>query len=461
MITFMRVPRPYATAVATPLPLTTRSQRQDALREAGYNPFRIPANNVTIDLLSDSGTGALSTGQAAAAQQADESYAGATSYYRWRKAVSDLLPHAHLLPTHQGRAAERILDAALLKPGQLSVSNTHFDTTRANLQLNRVETRDLPCPEASDLDSEAPFKGNIDLDALRATFTGPDGHRVGQVLITVTNNGLGGQPVSLDNLEAAHDLARAHGVPLVLDAARFAENAWLITRRDPAYRDHAPRDVARTMLGMCDVCMISLKKDGLAHAGGLLAIHDDDLADECEALLIATEGYSTYGGLTGATLDVIAHGLREVLEPAYLADREQQLFRFAGMLGQAGADYVRPAGMHAVYLNAGRLLPHLRPSDFPGHSLVAQLYLDGGIRAAELGSLYLGEFDDRGDLVKPAPFELVRLAVPRRVYDTDHLAYVADVVAGIHANPERVTGQRIMHAPKLLRHFRIRTGPAS
>ncbi|GAA4879837.1 tryptophanase [Saccharopolyspora cebuensis] len=451
--------RPFVSAVVRPIPVTTREQRIQELDRAGHNPFNLPSDKVSIDLLSDSGTGALSTDQQAWAQRADERYAGADSFFRFQEAVRDVVPYRHILPVHQGRAAERVLFTALLGPGRISVSNTHFDTTRANVELLGAHAIDLPCPQAQDLDSEEPFKGDIDLDALKDVLTGPDGPRVGQVLITITNNGGGGQPVSMGNLEAASALAREHGVPLILDAARFAENAWLVTRRDPAYAGWSPRDVARRAFELADGCVASLKKDGLSHEGGLIALHDGKVADECEVNVIATEGFRTYGGLTGHTLETLAQGLREVLDPNYLADREREAAFLADRAHAAGVATVRPSGLHGVYLNAGRLLPHLQPWQFPGHALACALYREGGIRCSELGSLYLGELDENNALVTPAPFELVRLALPRRVYDHGHLEYVAEVLADIAKHPEQVPGYRFVSAPPLLRHFRCVTAP--
>ncbi|MGX4657362.1 tryptophanase [Micromonospora sp. SCSIO 07396] len=447
---------PYRIKVVEPIPFLDPQERRAALADAGYNPFELRADQITIDLLSDSGTGATSAAQEAAAALGDESYAGARSWFRFRDEVRDLTGYPHLLPVHQGRAGERVLFTSLLRPGQLCLSNTHFDTTRANVTLAGAEARDLPCPAAFDLDSAEPFKGDIDLDALAATLTGPERDRVGLVLITITNNGLGGQPVSMANLTAVRDLCRAHRVPFFLDAARFAENAWLVGQRESGYRDWTPRQIASHAFGLADGCVVSLKKDGLSAIGGLIGLRDDDLFARCEANLIATEGFSTYGGLAGHDLERLAQGLREVVDPAYLRARAASTDRLARLINEAGVDTVQPAGIHALYLNAGRLLPHLSPAQFPGHALGCQLYLDGGIRCAELGSLYLGGMDDRHRLVTPAPFELVRLAIPRRVYTDTHFEYVAAVLADIAKEPGRVPGYRVVSSPPLLRHFKVR-----
>jgi tryptophanase len=452
---------PYRIKVVEPIPFLSGPERRRALAEAGYNPFNLRADQITVDLLSDSGTGATSAAQEAAAAVGDESYAGARSWFRFRDEVGDLTGYPHILPVHQGRAGERILFSAMLKPGQICASNTHFDTTHANVELAGAEARDLPCPEAADLDSMHDFKGNIDLVALSDLLTGQDGDRVGLVLMTITNNGLGAQPVSMANLEATSEMCRRHGVPFFLDGARFAENAWLVSQREPRYHDWTPRDIAKRAFQLADGCVVSLKKDGLTAVGGFIGLRDDDLHAACEANLIATEGFSTYGGLAGHDLERLTQGLREVLDPAYLSARAASTARLARLINEAGVDTVQPAGIHALYLNAGRLLPHLEAAQFPGHSLGCQLFLDGGIRCAELGSLYLGAMDAQHRLLAPAPFELVRLAIPRRAYTDTHLEYVAAVLADIAKDPERVGGYRIVSAPPQLRHFKVRLEPVA
>ncbi|HVV20501.1 MAG TPA: tryptophanase [Pseudonocardiaceae bacterium] len=451
----MTLMEPYRIKVVEPIPILTRQQRAAAFARVGYNPFNLPAGEVTIDLLSDSGTGAVSAEQNAAAAVGDESYAGSRSWYRFLDVVRELTRYPHVLPVHQGRAAERILFSSVLRPGQICVSNTHFDTTRGNVERLGCQAVDLPCAEAADLDSEEPFKGNIDLAALGALLSGPDGGRVGLVLMTITNNGGGGQPVSMANLYAVATLCRRYGVPFFLDAARFAENAWLVTQREAGYGDRTPQEVATEAFQLADGCVASLKKDGLSPEGAIIGLRNSALAARCEEDLILTEGFSTYGGLAGHELDYLAAGLREVVRPDYLASRAAATAHLAQLINDAGVDIVRPPGIHALYLNAGRLLPHLPPTLFPGHALACQLYLDGGIRCAELGSLYLAKLDERFQVVAPAPFELVRLAIPRRVYTQSHLEYVAEIVAGIAKDPERVPGYRITHAPPVLRHFKV------
>lgn len=450
---------PYRIKVVEPIPVLTRAAREQALARVGYNQFDLRADEVTIDLLSDSGTGAVSAAQQAAAAMGDESYAGARSFFRFRDAVADLTGYPHIFPVHQGRAAERILFSALLTPGQISLSNTHFDTTRANVELLGCRAVDLPCPQAQDLDSLDPFKGNIDIAALEAAWTGPDAGEVGLVVMTITNNGGGGQPVAMSNLAAAARICRDRGVPFFLDAARFAENAWLVIQREPGFAEDTPQEVARAAFQLADGAVVSLKKDGISPIGGLLGLRDDELAQRCELLLIATEGFRTYGGLAGHDLDTLAQGLREVVDPRYLQARESAARHLANRVEAAGVSIIRPAGLHAIYLNAGRLLPHIPPHQFPGHALACQLYLEGGIRSAELGSLYLGQEDEDGNLVTPAPYELVRLALPRRVYTQSHLEYVADVLAGIAKHSEQVPGYRIVERSPILRHFTCRLEP--
>jgi tryptophanase len=452
----MTLMEPYRIKVVEPIPILTRQEREAALAAASYNAFSLPSAQVTIDLLSDSGTGALSAQQSAAAAANDESYAGSRSWYRFFDAVRELTGYPHILPVHQGRAAERILFSAVLRPGQLSVSNTHFDTTRGNVMRLGCEPVDLPCPEATNLDSQEPFKGNIDLVRLEALLSGPDRPRVGMVLMTITNNGGGGQPVSMANLAATSGLCRQYGVPLFLDAARFAENAWLVTQREAEYRDHTPAQVAALAFQMVDGCVASLKKDGLSAEGAVIGLRDPELATRCEEDLILTEGFSTYGGLAGRDLETLAVGLREVVQPEYLRARAAATAHLAQLINDAGVATVQPSGLHAVYLNAARLLPHLPAGRFPGHALACQLYLEGGIRCSELGSLYLGTLDEANEVVTPAPVELVRLAIPRRVYTQSHLEYVAEIVGKIAKDPERVPGYRITYAPKVLRPFKVR-----
>jgi tryptophanase len=450
---------PYRIKVVEPIPVLSREERAHALEAAGYNLFDLRADQVTIDLLSDSGTGALSAAQLGASMIGDESYAGARSFHRFRDAVERLTSYPHILPVHQGRAAERILFSTSLQPGKLTLSNTHFDTTRANVELAGAEARDIPCAEAHDLDTFHPFKGNIDLDALQRILDSSEGNRVAMVVVTITNNGGGGQPVSMENLAATSRICRERGVPLILDAARFAENAWLVTQREPGYRGWTPRAVAEAAFRLADGCVASMKKDGLVNIGGFIGLQDEELARRCELLLIATEGFSTYGGLAGRDLDMLAQGLAEVTEPDYLRSRAAMAGHLAELARAAGVAIVEPPGLHAVYLNAGRLLQHIPPHRFPGHALACALYLEGGIRSAELGSLYLGEEDEDGNPLVAAPYELVRLAIPRRVYTQSHIEYVGQVLAYVAANTGRIPGYRVTERIPLLRHFKVKLEP--
>ncbi|MEV0222850.1 tryptophanase [Streptomyces sp. NPDC050704] len=452
---------PYRIKVVEPIPLTTPQQRKAAIERVHYNLFDLRADEVTIDLLSDSGTGALSSAQLAAGMAGDESYAGSRSFYRFRDTVTELTGYSHILPAHQGRAAERILFSTLLKPGDTVLSNTHFDTTRANVELAGCQARDLPCAEARDLDSKEPFKGNIDLEALEKALADSNGSHVAAVVMTITNNGGGGQPVSMDNLRRTAEICRQHSVPMILDAARFAENAWLVTRHEAAYRNHTPRQVAEEAFRLADGCVMSAKKDGIVHIGGFIGLNDPELAQKCELLLIATEGFPTYGGLAGRDLDMMAVGLQEVTEPSYLAERADSADYLAQRVRAAGVDILEPAGLHALYLNAGRLLPHIPPHQYPGHALACRLYLEGGIRSAELGSLYLGEEDEDGNPVKSPPYELVRLALPRRVYTRSHYDHIGRTLEGIVKAADSVRGYRIVEQSPILRHFRAKLQPVT
>ncbi|WNZ14212.1 tryptophanase [Streptomyces sp. 11x1] len=452
---------PYRIKVVEPIPVTTRAQRQAALARVQYNLFDLRADEVTVDLLTDSGTGALSAAQLAAAMDGDESYAGSRSFHRFHETVRELTGYPHILPVHQGRAAERLLASTLLGPGRIFLSNTHFDTLRANVALAGGEAWDLPCPEAEDLDSAQPFKGNIDTARLKQLLDGPDGGRVAAVIMTLTNNGGGGQPVSMANLTLTSALCREHRVPLILDAARFAENAWLVTQREPGYRDHSPRQVAEEAFRLADGCTMSAKKDGIAHIGGFLGLNDGELARRCELLLIATEGFPTYGGLAGRDLDMVAQGLREVTDPEYLRARAEDTAYLADVVRSAGVDIVEPPGLHALYLNAGRLLPHIPPHQFPGQALACRLYLEGGIRSVELGSLYLGTEDETGAPLTSAPYELLRLAVPRRTYTRGHFDHIGRALARTVRDAHLVPGLRITEQPPLLRQFRAKLAPVA
>ncbi|MEV6716310.1 tryptophanase [Lentzea sp. NPDC051208] len=452
---------PYRIKVVEPLVFPTREERRRALREAGHNLFALRSDQITIDLLTDSGTSAMSAEQWASLMRGDETYAGARSFDRFRAVVAELTSYPHVIPAHQGRAAESVLFSALLEPGQITLSNTHFDTTRANVELAGCEARDLPCAEAADLASDYPFKGNIHLEHLREVLGGPDGPRVAAVIMTITNNASGGQPVSMRNLRGVKDLCNRYRVPFFLDAARFAENAWLVTQREAGYSQVPPHDVAAEAFSLADGAIASLKKDGIANIGGLLALRDDDLAARCRNVLITQEGFPTYGGLAGRDLEALAQGLVEVTEPRYLEARASATAHLAALAADAGIPTVRPTGCHAVYLDAGAFLPHIPAYRYPAHSLGCALYLEAGVRSVELGSLTFGRPDPAGGPDLPAPRELLRLALPRRVYTRSHLDFVGEALRAVARDAARLPGYRIVDAPAVLRHFSARLEPVA
>jgi tryptophanase len=442
---------PFRIKSVEPIRMTTRDERARLLEEARLNPFKLRAEDVLLDFLTDSGTGAMSARQWSAMMDADESYAGARSFYRFEAAVRDLTGYAHVIPTHQGRAAERILFSVATKPGDVVPSNTHFDTTRANLEYDGVEPLDLVVPEGLEPRSRHPFKGNIDLGRVERLLA-ERGDAVPFGMITVTNNSGGGQPVSLENLRAYAALLHRHGKPLVLDACRFAENAMFVKMREAGQGARAVKDIAREMFGLADGCLVSAKKDGLANIGGFIALHDERWVEAARNLLILTEGFPTYGGLAGRDLEAIAVGLEEVLKEDYLAYR----LRTAEYLGEkllgAGIQIVEPTGGHAVYLDARTFLPHLAPEDYPAWALSLALYLEGGIRGVEIGSVMFGKRLPDGTETH-APMELVRLAFPRRVYTQSHFDYAAESIIEAKARAAEVRGVRIERQSRYLRHF--------
>jgi tryptophanase len=437
---------PFRIKSVEPIAFTTAEERARALRRAGFNQFRLAASEVTVDLLTDSGTGAMSAAQWSALLTGDESYAGAKSFRRFERVVRDLTGFAEVLPVHQGRAAERIVLSCLLKPGQVSVSNTHFDTTRAHVELAGGKAVDLPAADG----------GDIDIDALRRQFARED---TACVVLTVTNNGGGGKPVSMRNIRDARKACDEYGVPLILDAARFAENAYLITQLDPQYTTVSPRAVAEEMFRLADMCWASLKKDGLANIGGMIAMNDPELAARCRTELIAYEGFPTYGGLAGRDLEALAQGLLEVTDPAYLRYRAETARWFGAELSNAGLAVSQPTGCHAVYVDASPLFPHLPAHRLPANALLCEMYLEAGIRASELGTLCLGRIDPHGGPDIPAPQELVRFCLPRRVYTRNHLEYVVEAAANIVKRAHTVRGYRIVEQTKTLRHFTARLEP--
>ena len=447
---------PFRIKAVEAIPFTTREQREAALRNAGYNVFGLRAEDITIDLLTDSGTGAMSAAQWGALMQGDESYAGSRSFYRFRDVVQDLTGFRHIIPTHQGRAAERILFHSLLQPGDLVVNNIHFDTTRANIEYEGAEARDMVIPEARMAKYVHPFKGNLHLSALETLLEGDDGPRVKMVMVTVTNNSGGGQPVSLENMRAVRDLAHKYDKMFFIDACRFAENAWFIKQREAGQSERTPKEIAQEMFSLADGCLMSAKKDGLANIGGFLALNDDALAQKCRNLLILTEGFPTYGGLAGYDLEAIARGLEEVVDEAYLRYRIRSVEYLAEKLLRAGIPIVEPPGGHAVYLDAWSLVPHLHALEYPALAVVNALYLESGIRGCEIGSVMFGLQPDGTE--EPAGMELVRLAIPRRLYTQSHIDYVAEAVIGLKSVP--IPQYRMVSAPAVLRHFTAQFEPA-
>jgi tryptophanase len=447
---------PFRIHSVEPIRLTTREERERALEAAGWNLFNLHAADVIIDLLTDSGTGAMSRDQWAAIQHGDESYAGSPSWFAFLESVQALWPFPHVIPTHQGRAAERILFSVLGGPGKVVPNNTHFDTTRANVEATGAEARDLPIPEALEPAHVHPFKGNMDVTALEALLA-ERAADVPVVFITITNNSGGGQPVSLRNIRAVRAVCDRYGIPLFLDACRFAENAWFIKTREEGQSGRSIPDIVREMASLADGMTMSAKKDGLANIGGWLAMNDDALAERCRNVLILTEGFPTYGGLAGRDLEAIAQGLREVVDEDYLRYRIVSTAYLGEALDDAGVPLVKPIGGHAVYLDARALLPHIPPLQYPGQSLAVELYLAGGIRGVEIGTVMFGRHPDGTEA--PAPMDLVRLAIPRRTYTQSHVDYVIEVVTRVAEHAADLRGYRIVDEPPQLRHFTARFEP--
>ncbi|MFN8519349.1 MAG: tryptophanase [Chloroflexota bacterium] len=446
---------PFRIHSVEPIRMSSRAQRQGWLAEAGWNLFGLHADDVIIDLLTDSGTGAMSRDQWAAIQHGDESYAGSPSWFRFRDAVQALFPFRHVIPTHQGRAAERILFSVIGGPGKLVPSNAHFDTTRANVEASGAVAVDLaPVYPPGELHD---FKGDMDIEALERTIATHGRDAIPAVCMTVTNNSMGGQPVSLANLRAVREVCDRNGLPLFLDACRFAENAWFIKLREPGQADRSIPDIVRDMAALADGMTMSAKKDGLANIGGWLAMDDDDLAERCRTQLILTEGFPTYGGLAGRDLEAIAQGLAEVVDEDYLRYRIRSTAYLGEAVAAAGVPVVQPIGGHAVYLDARSLLPHIPALEYPGQALACALYEEGGIRGCEIGTVMFGRQPDGSELA--ARQELVRLAIPRRTYTQSHIDYVIEVVRRVAARATELRGFRIVDAPAALRHFTARFEP--
>jgi tryptophanase len=449
---------PFRIHSVEPLRLTTLDERQRALADAGYNLFGLRAEDVLVDLLTDSGTGAMSRDQWAAIQRGDESYAGSPSWFVFRDAVQDLFPFTHVIPTHQGRAAERILFAALGGPGKIVPNNTHFDTTRANVEASGAEAIDLVIAEGRDPQSDHPFKGNMDVAALERLLAERSAD-VPVVMMTVTNNSGGGQPVSLANLLAVREVCDRFGIPLFLDACRFAENAWFIREREAGMADRDVRDIVREMAAVAGGMTMSAKKDPMGNIGGWLAMDDDALAEQCRNALILTEGFPTYGGLAGRDLEALAQGLAEVIDHDYLRYRIRSTAYLGEALHDSGIPVVRPIGGHAVYLDARALLPHLDPLSYPGQALAIALYETGGVRGCEIGTVMFGRRPDGTEAA--AAMDLVRLAIPRRTYTQSHIDYVIEVCQEVARRADSLPGYRIVEQPAQLRHFTARFEPVT
>src|SRR5512142_1141583 len=438
---------PFRIKSVEPIRWTTREERERLLRDAHYNLFLLPADDVLIDLLTDSGTGAMSTYQWGAIMEGDESYAGSKSYDRFRQSVQDIFGYQHVIPTHQGRAAERILFSVMCKRGDVVPNNTHFDTTRANVEFVGAEAVDLLIPEGRKPALAYPFKGNMDVAGLEELIARVGRERVPLVMLTITNNSGGGQPVSMENARAVSAVCRKHGIPLYFDACRFAENSYFIKLREPGYEAKSPKQIAQEMFRLGDGCTMSAKKDGMANIGGFLCTNDDLLAQQEKDLLILTEGYPTYGGLAGRDLEAIAVGLQEALDVDYLKYRITSTAYLGDHIPAAGFPIVQPPGGHAIYIDARTFLPHIPPEQFPGVALGAELYLEGGIRTVEIGSLMFG---------KDAKMELVRLAIPRRVYTQSHVDYVIEIILEVWRRREPIRGFRLCYEAPFLRHFTAR-----
>ncbi|WP_376690687.1 tryptophanase [Wenzhouxiangella sp. EGI_FJ10409] len=449
---FRTVIEPFRIKAVEPIAMTTREERERFLESANYNPFKLKSEQVIIDLLTDSGTSAMSAEQWAGMMRGDESYAGSVSWQRLEKVIKGLTGYPHILPTHQGRAAERILYSHLGGEGKVFLNNTHFDTTRANIEYSGAEAIDCVTPEAGKANSKFPFKGNADVGRMAELVAERGAENIGAIILTVTNNSGGGQAVSMENAREVRDLCRKHGILFILDACRIAENAWFIKQDEAGYGDKSCREIATEMFGLADGCVMSAKKDALVNMGGFLALNDAELAEHCTSVLIITEGYTTYGGLSGRDMEAIAIGLDEIFNEDYLRYRTRSTAYLGDHLDRLGIPVIKPIGGHAVYVDAGKLYDHLPVDQYPGQSLVCELYKMAGIRSVEIGSVMFGKYDADGKLI-PAPRELVRLAIPRRVYTQSHVDYLIEAFEIVRDQRHSAPGYRITWEPKFLRHF--------
>jgi tryptophanase len=444
---------PFKIKSVEPLRFTTRVERETILAQAGYNLFNVHADDVLIDLLTDSGTSAMSASQWGGMIEGDEAYAGSKSFYRLEQTVKELTGFRHLIPTHQGRAAEKILFNIMGGRGKIVPNNTHFDTTRANIEISGARALDLPVPESLKPSLKGRFKGNMNLKALEKLLKKKGPKKIPLVMLTVTNNSNAGQPVSMENIRQTSKLCRTHHIPFFLDACRFAENAYFIKMREPGYENRSIRDIAREMFSYADGCTMSGKKDGLVNMGGFLAVNDDDLAQNARNILVVTEGFPTYGGLAGHDLEAFARGLDEVLQEDYLKYRIRSVSYLGEALVNLGVPIYQPPGGHAIYLDAKAFLPHVPGQQYPGQALACETYLAGGIRTCEIGSVMFGKTDPQTGNFKPARLEMVRLAIPRRVYTQSHIDYVVECIGEVFKKRETLNGIRIVYDPPVLRHF--------
>jgi tryptophanase len=449
---------PFKIKSVEPIYFNSKEERKSILEKAHYNPFQIHAEDVLIDLLTDSGTSAMSSDQWAGVMKGDESYAGSPSFFHFENVVQSITGYPIVIPTHQGRAAEKILFSILGGKGKYFISNTFFDTTRANIEFSGAEAIDLLCEEGKQPLVPAPFKGNMNTEALQQTILELGAENIPMVMMTITNNSGGGQPVSMENIKATAVICKAFQIPFFLDACRFAENSYFIKLREKGYAAKSVKEIAAELFSYADGCTMSAKKDAFANIGGFLAMRDKQLATECRNLLIITEGFTTYGGLAGRDLEAIAVGLNEVMEEHYLQYRIRSIEYLTNKLIEAGVPVMQPAGGHAVYLDAKAFLPHIPVAHYPGQALVCALYVEGGIRSVEIGSLMFGKYNAEGQLL-PSSMELVRLAIPRRVYTQSHIDYVTEVILEVFKNRQLITGLQIIEETPLLRHFTAKLKP--
>ncbi len=452
MKNFKTIIEPFRIKSVEPIYLSTEEERKNYLEEAHYNPFKLKSEQVIIDFLTDSGTSAMSSKQWAGVMEGDESYAGSKSWIRMEKVIRELTGFEYILPTHQGRAAERILYGYLGSKGKIFISNTHFDTTRANIEFSGASAIDIPIPEGTQPSLYHPFKGNIDLGKLETLIKIHGANNIGGVIITVTNNSGGGQPVSMENVREVSKLCRIHKVNFFLDCCRIAENAYFINHREDGYRNKSYREIAQEMFSMADGAVMSAKKDALVNMGGFLALKNKQMAEACTNLLIITEGFSTYGGLSGRDMEAISTGLGEVFDPGYLKYRIRSTEYLGQRLQSMGIPILLPVGGHAVYIDAKALYSHIPVNHYPGQALVCELYLKGGIRSCEIGSVMFGKYNNQKKLI-PASMELVRLAIPRRVYTQSHIEFVIEVFEKILKEKDSSRGYKITYEPEFLRHF--------